>query len=666
MAPATTSPVKILTDLGYEVWEMETDADMLRALVEAINTLTITNPSDGRIPILQSAVIEIRKGRRAASPSKGMNYTEKRTTLKGSKFIPRAKPASRPKASPTAMLPPAQEEGDQTVFSALLNGLKGIASLLKNISTLLGVQFIFKKLLAARQRRRDKLAEKRAREEELEGKPGIGTKISSVISKPVQSVFANLLNFFKNIILGSAVLGFYKWMKDPKNLETIKGISEWFQKNGKAVLIGIAALLGLRVGFRLYRIFRRVGQLIRTIGRFVNPRTVPRGASSISKAILEQNRIRSKLASQATQRAALRSTTASATASRTLAKAGSIKTTQEIASELNLPRDKFLSQVTQADRVNPARGDIPNSSKLESNIENIFNRTSTDPKKLPNLEKAFDKPTRFPIDVPGQGRLSMTDDQFEVLNRLVQGTLSQDAADDLIKAKRAIEKTTTVSGSEIMKTGKGTGPLAGIRSKFVDIADNFTKPFKGALEKFMSKAAVKTGGNILARGLPFVGAALDFASMIEEAKRGNLTAAFFFGAGSASSLLSGLALSSVAFAPLAAPLSAFSFAMSLLGIGASIIQDSMRSRGDTSKVITGRKTGSQRRAEYNLKRNEIPDLSMNKKKKEVNVVVVPNNSGGGQSNPSGGTSEVNLGESTDPRNSDVEVAEFTYNMRESQ
>ena len=96
MAPATTSPVKILTDLGYEVWEMETDADMLRALVEAINTLTITNPSDGRIPILQSAVIEIRKGRRAASPSKGMKVTEKRKTLKGSNFIPRAKPAPKP------------------------------------------------------------------------------------------------------------------------------------------------------------------------------------------------------------------------------------------------------------------------------------------------------------------------------------------------------------------------------------------------------------------------------------------------------------------------------------------------------------------------------------------------------------------------------------------
>ena len=49
MAPATTPTVKILTDLGYQVWEMESDADMLRALVEAINTLSITNPNDGRI-----------------------------------------------------------------------------------------------------------------------------------------------------------------------------------------------------------------------------------------------------------------------------------------------------------------------------------------------------------------------------------------------------------------------------------------------------------------------------------------------------------------------------------------------------------------------------------------------------------------------------------------
>ena len=90
MAPATTSPIKILSDLGYEVWEMESDADMLRALVDAINSL---DPSDGRIPILQDAVKEIRGASRVAAPSKGMKVTEKKTRIKASKFIPRAKPA---------------------------------------------------------------------------------------------------------------------------------------------------------------------------------------------------------------------------------------------------------------------------------------------------------------------------------------------------------------------------------------------------------------------------------------------------------------------------------------------------------------------------------------------------------------------------------------------
>ena len=118
MAPATTSPIKILSDLGYEVWEMESDADMLRALVDAINSL---DPKDGRIPVLQDAVKEIRGASRVTAPSKGMKITEKKTKIKASKFIPRAKPAPKPKVSPVAMLPPAQED-NQSIFAGLLNG----------------------------------------------------------------------------------------------------------------------------------------------------------------------------------------------------------------------------------------------------------------------------------------------------------------------------------------------------------------------------------------------------------------------------------------------------------------------------------------------------------------------------------------------------------------
>ena len=123
MASATTSPIKILSDLGYEVWEIESDADMLRALVEAINSLSITNPKDGRIPILQNAVKEIRGASRADSPSKAQKVTEKKTTLKGSNFIPRAKPAPTPKANPVALLSPTQstQEDNTPIFLSLIH-----------------------------------------------------------------------------------------------------------------------------------------------------------------------------------------------------------------------------------------------------------------------------------------------------------------------------------------------------------------------------------------------------------------------------------------------------------------------------------------------------------------------------------------------------------------
>ena len=98
MAVATLSPVKILSDLGYEVWEMENDADMRSALIEAINTLTLTNPSDGRIPVLQDAIKNIQRPKfktRKVSVNKLMNR----------------KVSSSQKVAPQKLLPGASEEG---------------------------------------------------------------------------------------------------------------------------------------------------------------------------------------------------------------------------------------------------------------------------------------------------------------------------------------------------------------------------------------------------------------------------------------------------------------------------------------------------------------------------------------------------------------------------
>ena len=79
MAAATTSPVKILTDLGYEIWEMEIPEDFRSALIEAINTLIMSNPSDGRIPILQEAIRAVQKPK----------FKAKKTRLNVSKVLNR-------------------------------------------------------------------------------------------------------------------------------------------------------------------------------------------------------------------------------------------------------------------------------------------------------------------------------------------------------------------------------------------------------------------------------------------------------------------------------------------------------------------------------------------------------------------------------------------------
>ena len=603
MAPATTSPVKILTDLGYEVWEMETDADMLRALVEAINTLTITNPSDGRIPILQSAVIEIRKGRRDASPSKGMKVTEKRKTLKGSNFIPRAKPAPKPKVSPVAMLPPAQEEeSNQSIFAGLLNGLKGIASLLKNIAAVLGIQFIFKKALAARRRRLDAIEAKKKREQELEGdeEAGLGKKIKETITKPIKSFWDTLLNFFKNIILGSAVLGFYKWMKDPKNQETIKGISDWLEKNGEGVLKGILAILTLGIGFRVYRLVSRIGKAAFKISKIVG-----RVTKTVLQKLLERFGKRALL-----EGAEVGTDVAVAGAGKLSKKALNIavsKTANQIFlnSGGQIPIDDAFKMARRQFGVRQPVGRVI-AQRYDSliglrdqgirSIKSGFSNIKTGAKnvkafltnpKLSNLMGSSPKPKSVPVNVfkeadTGLDLLSKGDPK---LAKLIAEGLKKTTLDPL----KGIAKNPNILGqsSEMILDAVPTSAFPKVGEKLL----------KEGGEKVATKGLIKGGLKGLSRALPFIGTYLDSVAMIEEIKRGNFTAAGLFGVGAITSLIPGAG--------------GISFAASLSGIAASAIEDKVK--------------GS-------------PDLSMNKRKKEVKVVVVPTDTGDdGASSGSGGT-----------------------------
>ena len=84
--PVKISLIKILTDLGYEMVDIETDEDYLSALMEAIVTLHRDGAS-GRVraDILQEQLIRVRKERKAAAPSAGMKVTQKKIST--SKFF---------------------------------------------------------------------------------------------------------------------------------------------------------------------------------------------------------------------------------------------------------------------------------------------------------------------------------------------------------------------------------------------------------------------------------------------------------------------------------------------------------------------------------------------------------------------------------------------------
>ena len=250
MAVATLSPVKILSDLGYEVWEMENDADMRSALIEAINTLTLTNPSDGRIPVLQDAVKNIQRPKfktRKVSVNKLMNR----------------KVSSSQKVAPQKLLPAASEEGEgknQTIITSnLAERLSSIQESLQNLGRVFRQQLRLDKRVAAADVRNTKEADKLEREKQLEKKKkskfgGFGFK---KLAQPAIGFFDTLKRFFGNIFAGSILLGLLNWIED--NEDKITEFSDFFTEHLGKILIGLGVLAGLTLLGPILGLFKVLG-----------------------------------------------------------------------------------------------------------------------------------------------------------------------------------------------------------------------------------------------------------------------------------------------------------------------------------------------------------------------------------------------------------------------
>ena len=253
MAAATTSPVKILTDLGYEIWEMEIPEDYRSALIEAINTLIMTNPSDGRIPILQEAIKTLQKPK----------FKAKKTRINISKVLNKTQPKLEGQK--------LQEDSVQSEDNFLVDRLDNIASSLSEIGGILGSQLSLERIAYERKRRRDLLNEKREREKSLEDEGNtIGKNIKKIIAQPIKSFGERLLTFLKSIALGAAVLSLYKWLQDDENLKKVKAIADWLGDNGGKLIKSLIKLGRLGVASKIGNLLKKVGSVF-TDFLFVKP-----------------------------------------------------------------------------------------------------------------------------------------------------------------------------------------------------------------------------------------------------------------------------------------------------------------------------------------------------------------------------------------------------------
>ncbi len=263
MPVTSTSPIKILTDLGYEMVDIESDTDYLSALMEAVNTL---DASDYRIPLLQDEVKRIRAARKAENPSPAMKL--KKTTISAAAFkkgsaiggAEKAVPADTTGASALALRQPGGEllkdieapEQPASPLDGLLGIVREIAGGVDSIKqTLMDQQGLQKD--ASDDARNEKEQKKRGFKEkalELGGKAFAGIKkVGEKIIEPVKGIFSKIIEFLTGIILGRAVMKLFDWFTDPANKKKVGSLFKFLKDWWPVLVATIMAFVGPGVTF---------------------------------------------------------------------------------------------------------------------------------------------------------------------------------------------------------------------------------------------------------------------------------------------------------------------------------------------------------------------------------------------------------------------------------
>ena len=231
--------VKIVLDLGYDLGNNPTLGDYKKAFINAANEL---DPKDPRIAVLQKAVLAVKK-------TQAISFARGGSSRRGGQVA---------NISPSTRLSPSALKGGLGSDDSLSSQLSVIQANLRSIETIFrkGLELDENKARDARKAQQD--LKKKGREQQLESIPG--TKILQKATKPVQGFLEKIMNFFKNVLMGGALLGLLKIIKNPDIIlqpikDFIDGLINFFN-NVLKVVFGVifapinALLWGINMGIK--------------------------------------------------------------------------------------------------------------------------------------------------------------------------------------------------------------------------------------------------------------------------------------------------------------------------------------------------------------------------------------------------------------------------------
>ena len=158
------------------------------------------------------------------------------------------------KLLPTTLELETQEdtgEEKEDLKEDVTNGIGDILRSLVSIRSLLQDQNEAEEESAKDDRKKTEKEKKKEREKTLEKKKSKKSPILKAITKPVDDFFGAIKKFFTNVILGSVVLGIFKWLKDPKNKKAIDDFTNFLENNAGLILGGLLAIASLPIASTL-------------------------------------------------------------------------------------------------------------------------------------------------------------------------------------------------------------------------------------------------------------------------------------------------------------------------------------------------------------------------------------------------------------------------------